>query len=758
MSNKYSWIVHAIVDHPWLNVAFLLVVTTFATIGHYDANLLIPKKPAQEANEPRSNRPLSRTRAQPSRSEGSRLSLSQADVLIVATSDAFFTPQGAESIRAVVAELESLDTVQSILWLDRVPMLNIFGMPEPVFPKSEASPQKFASAKRKAQEHPLASGQLMSPDGRTLMLLVQMNWLEVRRDEDCTQALREAAQRALAKHPGVSVDIKISGEVPMSLMIISTQRSNQLRYQIIAYCMIFGMAVVLFRGLIAVGIVAMAPIMGVYWTLGILHYFDFQDNPFNDVILPVMLSLIGFTDGVHMMVQIRKQRALGMLPKEATKKGLADVGLACVLTLLTTAIGFASLAWAHHEIVREFGWCCVIGIAISFTAVISIIPLLTASRMGQNLHVGHDRSIVDKNLAKIIVAVNFSIRNARWLSWMAIGLTLGCGLIGLTLRPDDRLSNSLPEGSEARNAMMQLDDAMGGLAVGQIQIRWSEDSNTTRDEIVKVIHEIDKVVAKDPMLGNPLSITRMLEGLPGDRPVEERSSMIELLPPPLKRAYLVEDERLATVTFRVRDTGIASYGPVFTRLEKELASLTDRYPAFDFRLEGRPVWRWRNLYQIVVDLASSLGGEAVIILGLFILAFRSIRLGLIAIVPNLFPLAVTACIAALMGLPLDIVAVCAFTICLGIAVDDTIHFLTRYIEERQTGKKEEDAVRDAFVGVGTGMIMTTVVLICGFSTVLFSETRDHRIFSWMGMTTMASALFGDLLLLPAMLVYFRKRR
>ncbi len=116
----------------------------------------------------------------------------------------------------------------------------------------------------------------------------------------------------------------------MNLSILSTQRANQLKYQLIGYGMILLLAVVLFRGISAVVITAMGPVLGVFWTLGALRYLDLQDNPFNDVVLPIMISLIGFTDGVHMMVQIRKQRALGLSPRDATKKGLHDVEpLAC---------------------------------------------------------------------------------------------------------------------------------------------------------------------------------------------------------------------------------------------------------------------------------------------------------------------------------------------------------------------------------------------------------------------------------------------
>ena len=96
------------------------------------------------------------------------------------------------------------------------------------------------------------------------------------------------------------------------------------------------------------------------------------------------------------------------------------------------------------------------------------------------------------------------------------------------------------------------------------------------------------------------------------------------------------------------------------------------------------------------------------------------------------------------------------TVCLGIAVDDTIHFLTRYQDEMANCDDEQTAIRNAFTGVGTALILTTIVLVAGFSTVLFSDGRDQIIFASMGIITLSAALFADLVFLPALLARFAK--
>jgi predicted RND superfamily exporter protein len=112
----------------------------------------------------------------------------------------------------------------------------------------------------------------------------------------------------------------------------------------------------------------------------------------------------------------------------------------------------------------------------------------------------------------------------------------------------------------------------------------------------------------------------------------------------------------------------------------------------------------------------------------------------------------------LSGQHLEMVTVCVFTICIGIAVDDTIHFLTRYQDESQLGGDQADVIRRAFTGVGSALLMTTIVLVAGLGSAVVGDSRDARIFGMMGCLTLTTALFADILLLPAMLSRFARAR
>lgn len=755
MLNRFGLLADWIIDHRVITFLLLVIWTGVMFVGHYDPHLLLPDVVADIEEVEAQQEEDEFTRPPDGRVPNvAAIRVAAGDVVVVAESDDFFTQSGAEAIRDVVATLKSLDQVNDVLWMDEAPMLNIFGLPEPILPNRHASPARFEAAKQRALSHPLVVGQMLSPDAKTMLLMVGLDWLFINEDGDCTDALRDAAAATAAKYPDVKITFRVTGEVPIRVSRAASNKANERKYQAIGYTIALIMAFILFRGLSSVIIVALAPAFGVFWTLGLLHFLGFDDNPFNSVIVPVLLCMVGFTDGVHMMVQIRRHRAAGMSATDAARLAIREVGLACWLTSFTTAIGFGSLVLAHHEIVREFGYCCVIGVLMTFLSVITIIPLACASPLGRRVHSGYGKNLIDKNLNKISVVIDFVLARSRTFCIVAIAATVILALLTLQLRPDERLTSNLASTSEPAMALAHIDRTFGGMETAEVEVRWHPDVPADDGEIAMVVAKVDEVMHGETLIGHPLSIVSFLDALPGEGDPATRMSLLELLPPPLKRAYYEPERRFTRVGFRLQDIGIASYGPVFERIETKLGAIEADHPNFRIELDGSAIWRWKNLYQIVTDLAFSLGTASVIIFGVLTLVYRSVRLGLISVIPNIFPLATTGFLLWAVGQYLEIVSVCAFTVCLGIAVDDTIHFLTRYQEEQLGTEDRRLAIRQAFIGVGTALIMTTIVLIIGFSTALLSDARDHRIFAMMGILTIGSALFADLVFLPALLLKY----
>ncbi len=751
-------------DHPLVQIVVVLLLSATAIVGYVKPSLLrdliIPKpteevaaqppQPPVESNPP----PVAPTPPAAPPPDVEPFQVAGGECVVVATSPNFFTPAGLSAMRRVVSELESLPQVTHVLWLDSIPGLNLFGLPESLLPSEHASSRQMQLSRERAIANPLAAGQLISLDGETLVLHLRLDWYYVTSDEACTTDLRETAEAAAASVPGADIRFQVTGPIPLHLMTARNHIQDSWRYQAIGYAIMLLAAMVLFRGLSAVIIVAIAPAMGVFWTMGMLHFFDLQDNPFNDIIVPVLISLVGLTDAVHLMVEIRNQRAAGLEVRQAARRGLARVGLACLLTSLTTAIGFMSLAWAHHEIVRQFGWCCVLGVGLTLVSVLTAVPLGCRSPLGRRLHVGLGKSLVDRQLRRIGPLVAWVLRHDRRLSWIAIGSTLLLAVVCLRLEPDEKRYSGLSESGEAAQALRHLDRALGGLEFGFVAVSWQAAADD--GELLEVLREVDALLTAEPLIGHPLGLHKLLAALPGDGVTAERMTLLELLPGPLKRAFYVPEYRSATVQFRVQDLGIARYGEVFERVETGLDRTMQLHPNFDLKLDGEAVWRWRHVYRIVTDLAASLGTASLVIWLVLTIVYRSLRIGLISIVPNFFPLVATGAILAISGQYLELATVCVFTICVGIAVDDTIHFLTRYREEDARIADHQQAIQNAFTGVGSALMMTTIVLVAGMLTAVMGDARDARLFGIMGALTLTSALFADVLFLPALLSRFAR--
>ncbi len=769
MSQRFDYFTSWIATRRWLTVAVILVVTAGAIVGHLSPQSVrqyFVEAPVASDDSDNALDPIDLEAENPGDGqEVARLNF-LSDAVLVVEMEGAFSPQGAAALRHVEQQLETKDFIKSVQWMDEIPTMNIFGLPEPLLPQEQASQQKFDAARDKALKNPFIKGVMMSEDMKTLVFLVNYDRLFMESDEQAISGLRMAAEEAALAYPEVKMEFSVTGGTPMWLTAMKSHDANQFWFQAIGYSMIALMSLILFRGFMSVLIVALAPIMGVFWTLGYCNYLGYQNNPFMEVILPVLVSLVGLTDGVHLMVTTRKLRASGLSTMEASRKAVSQVGLACALTSLTTAIGFGSLVLADHEYIQQFGVSCVIGVLLCFVAVVTVIPLACSSRMGKNIHVGIKTSLVDQNLDRISHVVLWVLPRKKWISIVAIATTVLLVGISLTLRPDERISNSMPASSEAAIAFAKLDKAMGGLERSRVMISWERNAGE-RSEVgkmrncdemtaqrVAVIKEANELLRNEPLIGYPLSIVEMIDSMPGEGDTVARSSLLELLPPTLKQTFFRPYEQRAEIVFRVQDLGISKYGPVFQRLEAGLSQIEKRNSGYRLYLTGPAVSRWQNLYQIVVDLAASLGTATVIIFVVLSLVYRSLRIGLISLVPNLFPLAVAGGYLVFTGQALEIVTVCAFTVCLGIAVDDTIHFLTRYEEERLKNNDSAEAINSAFSSVGTALIMTTIVLVTGFSTVLFSDSRDHFMFAAMGAITLTAALFADLIFLPALLAYY----
>ena len=688
-----------------------------------------------------------------------QFNLQRPEQIVVMSSPRSLNQTDVEAMRRALGALKRLPQVEQAFWIDDLPTLNVFGLADPALPPDGASRESFEEAKADLLNNPLAVGHLISEDGKVLLAPIQMNWLQVTSDKDVREEILTTARTAADQVTGHQVEFSSTGDIPLFLDQMAAHRWNQWFFQAVGFSLVLALAVVIYRSIIPVLLVSSAPALAILWSLGVLRWLNEPDNPLSDAVLPVLVAIVGITDGIHLLSHIRHALDEGASPRQAAASAVSHVGLACFLTSLTTAIGFASLMWADSDLVRGFGRSCAIGVTMAFLSMVTVLPLLAGTRLARYLPQSEQKDLVESKLGFWMPWVETFLRHRRLVSLMGIILTLGLSLSLFYVTPDEKRSFGLPTRSPSFRTLQLCDESVGGIELARVVIEWPRSGGEEAEppaELVQLVQAVEGALASEPLLRHPLSINQVLEAIPSARQAENPLDMLNLLPTALRQSIYRQDLGRTVVSVRFQDVGIAIYEPVFQRLRVAFDDLENRHPGFEISLTGETVVRSRKIVQVVRDLQKSLVGAAVIIFTLLAVVYRSWRIGLLAIVPNLLPIVATSSMLILLGRNLDVSAACAFTVCLGIAVDDTIHFVSRFLQEQKRQVSIEEAIRVTYRKVGSALMVTTVIMVVGFSTVLLSEMPAQRIFGAMAVCTIATALLGDLIFLPALLAWFYK--
>ena len=655
-------------------------------------------------------------------------------------------------VRELERRLETIPYVEDVLSLGDVKFVNWLGRVSSLMPGEGASEVELKQALDRALKHPFGGGQLLAEDGRTLAMPVRFTRESM---EEVSFKDKNAAVEAVVDAVGVGSDVRVrlTGLYPMWNAESEAVGRDRVKFMVIGYVLTSLLAIYLFRSLLVTAAIGLPAFVGVFWTVGVLTFVIDSPTPLTQVVMPMMLTMVGFTDAVHLMFHIRRARCAGVSRVDAAKSAICELGVPCALTSLTTAIGFGSLMVAEAEVIRNFGMSCAIGVLLVFFAVVTLVPLLSLTRLGKNVHLGQEHDLLEKHRGRAERFLDGLLARARWVGLGAAVAMVVFGFAAAKLKPDNRFLSRMPDQSEAYQALKHVDEQLGGTQVLRISLAWDEGVLDERELLAK-LEEVQAALEPEESLGGSMSLLQVLESLPGNGELAGRMSLLGEVPAAVVGSFYQPGSRRAVVTTRVQDLGIAVYKPVFLRVDERLAGLA--VPGLRIEMTGDPIIWGRYLDRMVIDLMKSLALASVIILVVMGLVYRSVRIGLIAIVPNLFPLAATGAMLAFFGVPLVIETVCAFTICLGIAVDDTIHFLSRYRAECKLAGDGDVAIRESFIKVGSPLVVTTVLMVTGFATVLWSELPGFRMFGAMACATLAAAFVADLVILPALAEALRR--
>ena len=473
------------------------------------------------------------------------------------------------------------------------------------------------------------------------------------------------------------------------------------------------------------------------------------------------------------------------------EKTAASIFFPILYAVLTTICAFLSLVFSEIKPVIDFGWMMTIGLCISFISTFLFLPALIKIF---NPPISTNLKSIDSNLANILLGIS----KKNLLIYSTSLILIIASVVGiLQLKVENSFINYFDKDTEIYKGMKNIDEKLGGTTPLEIIIKFNSNEKIiknddnflgetekkddflgennsdndkskywfTRNKIDKIV-AIHKYLESQPEIGKVLSFSSILsiaESLNNNKKLGslEMGILYEKLPKNIKdqiiKPYISIKDNEARITMRIIDSKKdLRRKELIERINNDLKNKFNLKNE-DFKLAGVLII-FNNLLQSLFDSQiKTLGIVMLGILIMFIVLFRSIKLSLIGIVPNFIAALFVLGFIGLLNIPLDMMTITIAAITIGIAVDNSIHYIYRFKAERDNYDSETmDITKNCHQSVGKAIISTSVTIIFGFSILVLSNFIPTIYFGFFTGLAMLTALFLVLTLLPNLLNKFYK--
>lgn len=539
----------------------------------------------------------------------------------------------------------------------------------------------------------------------------------------------------------------------------------------------------LFRSFSAVLWPVVIVILSVIWTIGITGWLGLSVTSF--IMITVLLTLaIGVADAVHIMAGYLSGRKQDMSYEEAMRHSFKTKSVACLLTAVTTIVGMMALSFTDIVPVKTFGFMSALAVGLAFIFSIYLLPLMMDIWAPNKTKAPKDNA---QGMGKIIPNLaRFSgdqldkvlpMVERRPVTIVAIFMTIFAVCIyGATLtKVDTNPIGQYPVDSPARENFRIVDSKMMGTQSMEIYLDMGK-MNAFQDPFVlkamdelqqKFIRDYEPVVRATSMVGVAKNAFKTLNGgdesfyrIPDEPGLLSQTLFLFNNAAPEDRARLVSDNYdRAHITVRMLNAGSYEYINVFDDMRKDiynmLETLKTRYPDAKVDITGMLALMMQGAQYLTHAQLQSFSLALVFISVILLIVFGSIRAGTIAIIPNLIPAVMAFGLLGLFGMPLDFTAMMIAPVIIGIAVDDTVHFVTRYRLEVSIDGDIKRALATTIKETGQAIVFTAIILGLGFGIMGLSGSEGTANIGRLGGLAILMGLLNDLFLLPAMILIFK---
>lgn len=634
-----------------------------------------------------------------------------------------------------------------------------------------------------AGTHPfnVAKGALVDSSGRLAIVAVQFK-RGMRFDDTAAEV---NALRALVAElkPPAGVKVQLSGLPLLRVSIVEKMQADQavLIPMTLLVCALllwfsFRWWVAVVAPLVTVGVAALV-------TLGLMGWLGITLTILTNVV-PALLIIIGISDSIHVVARYREELMTDPPSAEGGHRAQAlravhTMAVACLFTSVTTSIGLGSLALSDTRILAEFGVVAALGVMGAYFLTVTLLPaaLVLSSPPAHFFEARGEgkvkRRTLDTSLGWLVGAV--VRRPVRFLVLSVLGAAALLP-VALEVPTDVAVLDQFDKGEPEYETARLLEDRLGGIL--PVEVLLEGDREVLLDpDLIKAVHSLQTWVRKSDVVIGTQSYVDLLASAYGAVSARGEPDFAQLkampglwsavmsLVPDQERGFLdafwvdssPEGGSKARIQIRVADVGAKRTIAVLEGIQARLSTLEGRYE-LRTSLSGNGFVGSYGVRAVLFDLMRSLVA-AILIIGVVLgLLFRSVRLGILSMPPNTLPLLGTLAFMATTSLPLNAATAIIFTISVGLAVDGTIHMVTRYLEERERLSSARVALMRSARGTGRAIVVSSFTLMCGFGVMLTSAFLPVRQFGELVAITVAFCLISTLVMQPVLLVLFARRR
>jgi predicted RND superfamily exporter protein len=520
-------------------------------------------------------------------------------------------------------------------------------------------------------------------------------------------------------------------------------------------------ALIFFRHVSFMAIAIIPPAIAILWSLGALGWADFRLNLFLNVIAPLTM-VMAFSDSMQMTFAMRERILAGDGKVDAIRHALLVVGPGCFLSSATAGLSFLALTFADSALIRTFGTAGVICMSVAFIAVIVLLPLVAMFLLGNTEKLAAN---LNRNDGPVSFLRRWSERIAvyvtsRPLAFAGAGLVFAVllGIAHVSLEPRYRLADQVPDREQAIEASSRLDTKLTGANPVDVMVNLPDGVSVYDPQALELIAKIHRVVEQQAGVGNVWSIETLVRWLAenGQNEIDILKQYVSLLPEHLTQRFLTKEQDAAVVTGRIPDIDASDLLPTVHAMEQALAPIRAAYPDYGIYVSGLAVLAARNSSSMIQKINMMLTVEMIFVSIVIGIAFNSALIGIVSLLPGLFPVFVSGASLALTGEGLQFASIIALTVAFGLGLNATVHYLNRLRLEARLDCEPEIATARAATLIGPALIVTSIVLACGLAVTVFSDLPSLRLFGRLSATTLIAAMVAGLLLLPACMLLVKR--